>query len=152
MDIKIALVDLSTMISDNRDEVLYIIKDYLSLRSFLSKRKNDDNLVSILDCLDERYKEILEELDNEYSILWNVANYLTNYIGYSEETGEYLYNYAQELIETAESRVMYETFLYKWYLDIANSPLKNTKEFDFPKYEEQISRSDVVKVMLLQKI
>ena len=59
MDIKIALVDLSTMISDNRDEVLYIIKDYLSLRFSLSKRKNDDNLANILDCLDERYKEIL---------------------------------------------------------------------------------------------
>ena len=98
MDIKIALVDLATMISDNRDEVTYIIKDYLFLRLSLSKRKNDDNLANILDCLDERYKEILEELDNEYSILWNVANYLTNYIGYSEETGEYLYSYAQELI------------------------------------------------------
>lgn len=152
MDIKIALVDLSTMISDNRDEVLYIIKDYLSLRFSLSKRKNDDNLVNILDCLDERYKEILEELNNEYSILCSIASYLAVYIGYSENIGEYLYNYAQELNESVARRLLYETSLYDWYSEIVNSPVKTTKNYDFPKYEEQISRSDVVKVMLLQKI
>lgn len=152
MDLKIALVDLATSISDNRDEVTYIIKDYISLRLALSRRENDDNLVNIFNCLDERYKEVLEELDNEYSILWNVANYLTNYIGYSENTGEYLYNYAKEINESVDSRLLYETSLYDWYLEIVNSSVKTTNNYDFPKYEEQISRSDVVKVMLLQKI
>ena len=44
MDIKIALVELATIISDNREETMKIIQDYILLRSSLSKRKEDDNL------------------------------------------------------------------------------------------------------------
>ena len=152
MDIKIALVELAAIISDNREETMKIIQDYILLRSSLSKRKEDANLVNIFNCLDQRYSEVLEEINNEYSILCSIASYLAVYIGYSENTGEYLYNYAEELREDADRRLLYETSLYKWYLEIANSPVKTTKNYDFPKYEEQISRSDVVRVMLLQKI
>lgn len=152
MDIKIALVELAAIISDNREETMKIIQDYILLRSSLSKRKEDANLVNIFNCLDQRYSEVLEEINNEYSILCSIASYLAVYIGYSENTGEYLYNYAEELREDADRRLLYETSLYKWYSEIANSPVKTTKDYDFPKYEEQISRSDVVKVLLLQKI
>ena len=152
MDIKIALVELAAIISDNRDEAIKTIQDYLSLRLVLSRRENDDNLVNIFNSLDERYKEVLEEIDNEYFILSSIASYLTIHIGYSENTGEYLYNYAKEINESVDSRLLYEASLYDWYLEIVNSPVKTTKNYDFPKYEEQISRSDVVKVMLLQKI
>ena len=152
MDIEIALVELATIISDNRDEAIKTIQDYLSLRLVLSKRKEDNNLVNIFNSLDERYSEVLEEINNEYSILCSIASYLAVYIGYSENIGEYLYNYAQELKESVDRRLIYETSLYDWYSEIVNSPVKTTKNYDFPKYEEQINRSDVVRVMLLQKI
>ena len=152
MDIKIALVELATIISDNREETMKIIQDYILLRSSLSKRKEDDNLVNIFNSLDQRYSEVLEEINNEYSILCSIASYLAVYIGYSENIGEYLYNYAQELNESVARRLLYENSLYDWYSEIVNSPVKTTKNYDFPKYEEQISRSDVVRVMLLQKI
>lgn len=152
MDIKIALVELATIISDNREETMKIIQDYILLRSSLSKRKEDNNLVNIFNSLDQRYSEVLEEINNEYSILCSIASYLAVYIGYSENIGEYLYKYAQELNESVARRLIYETSLYDWYSEIVNSPVKTTKNYDFPKYEEQISRSDVVRVMLLQKI
>lgn len=152
MDIEIALVELATIISDNRDEAIKTIQDYLSLRLVLSKRKEDNNLVNIFNSLDERYSEVLEEINNEYSILCSIASYLAVYVGYSENTGEYLYSYAKEINESVDGRLLYETSLYDWYLEIVNSPIKTTNNYDFPKYEEQISRSDIVKVMLLQKI
>ena len=152
MDIKIALVELATIISDNREETMKIIQDYILLRSSLSKRKEDNNLVNIFNSLDQRYSEVLEEINNEYSILCSIASYLAVYIGYSENTGEYLYNCAKEIHEIVDRRLIYEISLYDWYSEIVNSPVKTTKNYDFPKYEKQISRSDVVKVFLLQKI
>lgn len=152
MDIKLALVDIATNIKDNRDEVICILSDYITLRLKMSCRIDDNNLNGILDNLDNRYKEVLDELNNEYFILTNIASYIASYIGYDEKLGEFLYDYIQNMVECVDTRSMYLTFLRQWYEDIITSPIKTTNNYEFPKYQEQITRSDVVKVMLLQKI
>lgn len=151
MDLEVALIEVCYFLEDNRDELRCYFTDYISLRNSLLLRKNDDNLELIIESLDERYRELFEELENEYLIYENIINYIVKYIGVSDVTASILLEYAKRVNECAENRTLYEIHLYEWYEKIAFSLIKTTKNYDFPKYNIEINREDLIKLMIIER-
>lgn len=151
MDLEVALIKVCYFLEDNRDELECYFTDYISLRDSLLLREDDDNLELIIESFDERYGELFEELENEYLIYENIINYIVKYIGVSNVTASFLLEYAKKINEYAENRTLYETYLYEWYEKIALSPIKTTKNYDFSKYEIDIKREDLIKLMLIER-
>ena len=77
MDYSVELLNVGMLLEDNRDELMVYIKDYICLRLLLLKRKNDVYLPYILKTLDDRYKTLFDELNEEFLIYDNIISYLS---------------------------------------------------------------------------
>lgn len=151
MDYSVEYLNVVYFLEDNREELMEYVKDYILLRFLLLRRTNDTYLPHILKALDDAYESLFDELEREFLIYDNIVSYIGKYVGVSGELVSELSEYAREINELSDRRVEYATGLYSWFLDIAKSPVKNTKYYECSKYESSIPE-DALEKLLLKEI
>ena len=148
MDYSVELLNVGMLLEDNRDELMVYIKDYICLRLLLLKRKNDVYLPYILKTLDDRYKTLFDELNEEFLIYDNIISYIKKYIGVSSELVLELCEYSKEINDLSDKRIEYSKDLYSWFSNIAINPVINTKYYECSKYESKIPEDALEKLSL----
>ena len=148
MDDITTIIKVLQLLEDNRDEKATYIAYYTILRTMLFFRKNDKNLAFIINSLDEAYKPIFQELEQESLIYENIIDYVEQVIGVSPENVEALYEYALDINDFSDERIVYSSNLFMWFLNIINNPIKDTKEYKYPKYESKLPEDALEKVLL----